>query len=241
MSGRYPDWTASAEAWIALQGEDGDDSRKHILDPALASLIGDVRGLRVLDVGSGQGRYVGKLARHDAEAFGVEPVARLAEHAARTFGPRFALGDGSALPFRTGAFDLVISYLTILDIPDYRAAAKEMVRVCRPGGRIAVVTVSNMASTTDGWQKDSEGNRLYRTVDRYMEEFTLHLAWGGLQIDNYHRPLSSLLRPFFESGAVLTALEEPLPPPGSAWHADESRCPSFQIILFNKMLPHYRR
>ena len=48
-------WRTSAQAWIDSQTEEGDESRRDILDPALVGILGDVRGLRVLDLGCGEG------------------------------------------------------------------------------------------------------------------------------------------------------------------------------------------
>jgi ubiquinone/menaquinone biosynthesis C-methylase UbiE len=234
MSGRYQDWTESAEAWIADHGDEGDSSRRLILDPALRNLLGEVSGLRVLDVGCGHGRYTGHLVKRGAEAVGIEPAIPLLRHAHATYGPRFARADALALPFQDGSFDIVLSYLTLLDIEDHEGASREMVRVCRDGGRIVIVMISNLASTSDRWVKDAEGNRLYRTVDNYMDEFSMRVEWRGISIENFHRPLSSLFRPYFEAGLSMIDFLEPLPEPTSTGYDDERRCPTFQIYVFQK-------
>jgi SAM-dependent methyltransferase len=228
-------WQASALGWIEGQGEEGDASRREILDPCLDTLMfPSVKDKKVLDVGCGEGRYCRKLARQGAIVTGIDPVDLFIERA-KTLHPEgdYRIGFGEALPFENLEFDIVLSYLALVDIPDYKSAIDEMSRVLRPGGSVFYVTVSNMASTSDGWVKDSEGNRLYRTVDRYMEDFSMHLNWL-CGITNYHRPLSAILDRFFKNGLVMDSFHEPLPPKTSSWYREEFRCPTFQIMRFKK-------
>lgn len=167
---------------------------------------------------------------------GLDPVEEFVK-TAKSLHPDGSYSQGFAefLPYLSGSYDLVLSYLSLVDILDYKAAIAEMVRVMKPTGRIVVVTVSNLASTSTGWVKDSDGQRLYRTVDRYMEEFTLQLDWNGISIENYHRPLSTVLGAFFKQGLVLTDFQEPLPQPRTLH--DEHRAPNFQIMTFARSGP----
>jgi hypothetical protein len=69
-----------------------------------------------------------------------------------------------------------------------------------------------------------------------MEHFAMRLEWSGLRIINYHRPLSAILRGFFESGLVMDGFYEPLPDPNSPSYEDEHRVPNFQIYKLQKPL-----
>ena len=226
-------WDESAKAWIEGQGELGDYSRRMILDPCVDQILSDVAGRSVLDVGCGEGRYCRKLAARGAVVTGIDPVQEFIDVASQRLpSGTFVTAFAESLPFPDGSFDTVLSYLTIIDFPDYVGAIREMARVMRPSGKIVVVTVSNLASTTDGWVKDASGAKLYRTVDRYMEEFSMDLEWSGIKIVNYHRPLSAILGVFFDCGLVMDRFIEPLPPVGDPWYADEFRVPTFQVMTF---------
>jgi SAM-dependent methyltransferase len=226
-------WKESAAAWIVLQSEAGDESRREILDPCLEYVIGDIAGQAALDVDCGEGRYSRRMAAKGAKVTGIDPVKEFIEHA-RALHPEgsYLLASGESLPLPSETFDLTLSYLTLIDIPGYRAAIREMARVTKGDGRIVIVTVSNMASVSDGWIKDAEGKKLFRAVDRYMEEFELDLSWAGLRIINYHRPMSAILGAFFESGLVMDGFWEPLPPVESANYESEFRVPNFQVMSF---------
>ena len=223
-------WIASASAWIADQGDHGDWSRRAVLDPALETMLPDVSGKQVLDLGCGEGRYCRVLKTKGACVTGIDPVPQFIEHA-RGFDAESTYLEAIAedLPFPPNSFDLVLSYLTFVDIPDLEKASKEVVRVLKPSGQLIVVSISNVASTTDSWVKDEQGRKSYRTVDRYMEHFALELEWRNIRIRNYHRPLSYVLGLFFAQGLVLDQFVEPLPAPDDRNYKDEFRVPTFQI------------
>lgn len=229
----YGGWAASAQAWVALQGEEGDFSRREVLDPALDEILGDISGLRIVDIGCGEGRYSRLMASRGARVSGIDPVeAFIAIAKQRDPASDYRVGRGEELPYADGAFDVVLSYLSLVDIPDCRAAAGEMGRVVSSSGRIVVVSVANY--NIDGWRRDSAGNKLYYAVDRYMDERPVDLNWKGVSIRNYHRPLSAVLGAFFDCGVVMDGFFEPLPSPQSPAYADERRAPCFQIMTFRK-------
>jgi SAM-dependent methyltransferase len=204
-------WTDSAEAWIALAPE--HDTRKLLLDPVMLDEAGPVAGKRVLDLGCGEGRFSRLLEAKGAEAVGIDPIRRLIEAAREASAPseRYVLGDGSQLPFPDSSFDLVVAYLCLIDIPDFRAAIRESARVLRPGGRFVVANVSNLASASGEPATDSDGHFLHYAVDRYLEERPVKLEFGGLRIRNWHRPLSAYMDAYLAAGLRLLRYLEPLP------------------------------
>ncbi len=144
-------WDDSAEAWIADMGAEGDFSRRHVLDaPMLARIRGrDFRN--ALDVGCGEGRFCRMLAAEGIATIGIDPTARLLA-AARTRDPqgRYLEGRAEALPFDDASFDLVISYLTLIDIEDYAGGIAEMARVLRPGGSLLIANLNSSAPRATG-------------------------------------------------------------------------------------------
>jgi SAM-dependent methyltransferase len=112
---------------------------------ALVGTLGITRGLKVLDLGCGDGTTALPAARLGADVLGVDIAANLVEagnRRAREAGLdnlRFQEGDATQLrelPDR--AFDLVVSIFGAMFAPKPFEAAKEMVRVTRPGGRIVM-------------------------------------------------------------------------------------------------------
>lgn len=209
-------WEASAGPWIESLGEAGDFGREHVLDAPMLARVGAGRFARMLDVGCGEGRFCRMTSPRVTERVGIDPtVALLAEARARDPQGTYREARAEALPFADESFDLVVSYLTLIDIPDLDAAVAEMARVLAPGGTLLVANLNPFASAAvpDHRITDAEGTSHLR-VDRYFDERGAWAEWRGIRILNYHRPLARYMTAFLVAGLTLTAFEEPEPTGG---------------------------
>ncbi len=207
-------WNDSAQAW--LEFVDGTDpNREHVLDPVMLLLVGDVRGLRVLDVGCGEGRFCRKLRDAGAVATGIDPTPRLLAAArSRDGAGEYVEGVAESLPFPDSAFDVVVSYVVLLDVPDYRTAIDEMSRVMKPGGRLVYANLNSISSTAiKGWAKGTNDELLHMPVDNYTFEWGAIVGWRGISIVNYHRPMSDYMQAFLDASLRLERFLEPIPSP----------------------------
>ena len=107
----------------------------------------DVRkGHSVMDVGCGPGYLLGKAARQASLAVGVDldegRLRSALDGSTRSRSARpsieLAVGDGQRLPFADASFDRIICTETLEHVADARLALRELARVLRPGGRLAV-------------------------------------------------------------------------------------------------------
>jgi SAM-dependent methyltransferase len=229
-------WDSSAPGWIADMGERGDYAREFVLDPPMAERVRD-RGFRdALDVGCGEGRFCRMLRGWDVRPVGIDPTeALIARARERDPDGDYRIGRAETLASADASFDLVVSYLTLIDIPDIAAAIGEMARVLRPGGSllIANLTSFNTAGPPTGWIGTGEDRRF--PIDHYLEERAQWVAWRGIRILNRHRPLETYMRLLLSQGLLLRHFAEPAPRGGDPERAARyRRVPFFHIMEWQK-------
>jgi SAM-dependent methyltransferase len=100
-------------------------------------------GERWLDAATGTGAVAIRAARAGADVTGVDLAPQLVETAGGLAGQegltvRFDVGDCEDLPYEDSSFDVVASAVGAIFAPDHRAVARELARVCRPGGRLGL-------------------------------------------------------------------------------------------------------
>jgi SAM-dependent methyltransferase len=120
-------------------------------------------GERVLDVAAGNGNATLAAARHFAQVTSTDYVGALLDRGreratAERLPVVFREADAEALPFDDGSFDVVLSTFGVMFTPNQEAAAAELVRVVRPGGRIGLAN----------WTPDGFIGQLFRTIGRHL-------------------------------------------------------------------------
>lgn len=120
-------------------------------------------GSTVLDVAAGNGNASLAAARRWCEVTSTDYVPSLLESgraraAADGLAITFQVADAEALPFADASFDVVLSTFGVMFTPDQARAAQEMLRVCRPGGKIGLAN----------WTPDSFIGQLFRIIGRYV-------------------------------------------------------------------------
>ncbi|GGC95312.1 hypothetical protein GCM10011512_22950 [Tersicoccus solisilvae] len=115
------------------------------LGPRLVEATAVAAGETVLDIGAGSGNAAIPAARRGARVVASDLAPALLE-AGRRDAERDGVAltwreaDAEALPFEDAAFDVVLSCVGIMFAPHHQQAADELLRVCRPGGRIGLIS-----------------------------------------------------------------------------------------------------
>jgi SAM-dependent methyltransferase len=237
MSDMSDGWAASAAAWIADMGEHGDYGRQFVLDDAMMERIRDHGFARALDVGCGEGRFCRMMQGCGVQTVGIDPTQELLDKAG-SHDPQgdYRIGRAETLDFPDGSFDLVVSYLTFIDIPDIGRAIAEMARVLRPSGRLLIANLTSFSTAGQpaGWTQRVDGEAAL-AIDHYLEERAEWVSWRGIRIRNWHRPLSTYMSLLLGQGLELRHFAEPAPRGGDPEIADRHRrVPYFLIMEWQK-------
>lgn len=120
-------------------------------------------GSRVLDVGCGSGQLALIAAKDGLDVTGVDIATNLIERAraraqAEGLAARFEEGDAEALPFEDGSFDAVVSLIGAMFAPRPELVAGELLRVCVPGGTVAM----------GNWTPQGFVGQMFKTISKFI-------------------------------------------------------------------------
>ena len=120
-------------------------------------------GQSMLDVATGSGNTALAAARRWCEVTGIDYVPALLERArdraaAERLPITFHEGDTEEIPFPAASFDVVLSTFGVMFAPDQEQAAQELLRVCRPGGKIGLAN----------WTPDGFVGTYFRALVQYV-------------------------------------------------------------------------
>ena len=132
------------------------------LGALLVEAAGVERGQHVLDVAAGTGSSALPAARRGADVTATDLTPELLEvgrvtAAAESLAVTWEVADAEALPYADGSFDAVLSCIGVMFAPHHQVAADELVRVCRPGGTLGVLS----------WTPEGFIGQLFATMKPY--------------------------------------------------------------------------
>ncbi len=151
-------------------------TRLQIVGESLCEAVDVAAGWRVLDVAAGNGNAALAAARRGAEVTAsdyVEGLLQRAQRRAEADGLRLdtRVAEAEDLPFDDATFDCVLSTFGVMFTPNPQKGAAELVRVCRPGGRIGLAN----------WTPDGFVGRMFKIVGQHVAPppgVPSPLAWG---------------------------------------------------------------
>ena len=177
--------------------------------PGIISLLGDVTGRRVLEIGCGAGLLTSWLVEQGAEVTGMDVSPEMVRLAERRTGGRAKLvvADlGEPLYFAgDAAFDLVVGSLVLHYVRDWGPLFEELRRVLAAGG---AVVFSTHHPAMD-WQLSSpEDYFAFKQVTDSWDK-----GAGSYEVTFWRRPLRDMTSAIFSAGLAIERLEEPEPVP----------------------------
>jgi SAM-dependent methyltransferase len=207
------EWEVHADEWAAAARTPGYDTFYwYYNEPSFLAFVPPPRGL-TLDVGCGEGRLARALLGAGHQVLGVDGSVLLARLATSADPPLPAAhADASALPVASGAADLVVSFMVLMDVEDLDAAVAELERVLAPGGSICVA-ILHPINTAGMFLPDDRNRTFYLGEYQRSMRHVLHVEREGLGMtfNIEHRPIEAYSQAFERAGLVIAALREPIP------------------------------
>jgi ubiquinone/menaquinone biosynthesis C-methylase UbiE len=134
-----------------------------IMGELLCEAVNLHAGDKVLDVATGSGNTAISAARRFCDATGIDYVPELIEQARKRAEVEgleitFEVGDAEDLPYPDASFDVVLSTLGVMFAPNQEKVAEELLRVCRPGGKIGLAN----------WTPEGFVGNMFRTMGKHV-------------------------------------------------------------------------
>lgn len=205
-------WEGHAEEWAAWARKPDHDSFWHFNGEVFISLLPSPG--RTLDLGCGEGRLARELKTRGYTVVGIDAAPssiRLAQ--AEDPDGDYVVADAAELPFPDASFDLVVAFMSLMDVDDLQGAVSESARVLEPGGILAMAVTHpiNDAGTFESREADSPfvieasyfGKRPWE--DR-TERDGLRMHFKG-----WAYPLEAYASALEQSGLLIEAIREPVP------------------------------
>jgi SAM-dependent methyltransferase len=222
-------WDQNADLWTDQVRKGWDTYREYFNNPAFLSFIGDLDGKRVLDAGCGEGYNTRIMARRGAQIVGIDLSSKLIQYAQREerrdpLGIRYEVGSFCDLSlFAPSSFDLVVSFMALMDSPDYERAAQEILRVLRETGELAFsITHPCFITKGLGWTDEEENDLTRLTVSGYFDDRHRVDRWRfskspadenaePFAVPTFPRIISDYLNVLIDAGFILRQIAEPRP------------------------------
>lgn len=228
-------WNQKAQFWDKLQGERGNRFHQELVSPSVETLIGQVDGKQILDIGCGNGQLARRMAELGAKVTATdfsENLIQLAQKRGTPIGFPIqylfmdATDEKALLSLGVEKFDCITSTMAFMDIPDLEPMFRAAKNLLKAHGFFVFATghpaffTNNTAFISE--MNEIDGKAVYTHSLRVTHY--LHLPpQKGVGAPNeptphyyFHRPLHELLGVAFKHGFVLDALLEPTfsPQPG---------------------------
>lgn len=207
------------EGYMQLR-ENNANANELFEKPALFSLLPDLTGKAVLDIGCGFGDHSrAYVSMGAASVLGIDISENMIQEARRKNslpGITYIKLPMEELDRVEGTFDVVVSSLAFHYVKDLAVVLRMIHEKTVPGGTLVFSQENPLCtpfSEGERWTRDENGNKLYMNLSGYGHEGERKTRWFVDGVIKYHRMFSTIINALVEAGFVVERMNEPLPSP----------------------------
>ena len=187
--------------------------------PVLFSMLPELKGKRVLDLGCGFGEHCAEYVKRGAsEVVGIDISEKMLEVARReNSDPKIEYINMpmEELGCIKQSFDVVISSLAFHYVEDFKGVLENIFRLLNKGG-VLVFSQENPLSTCYSeeyprWTRDENGKKIYLDLANYGRECERESTWFVDNVKKYHRLFSTIVNSLVDAGFIVERMIEPRP------------------------------
>ncbi|MGI9280780.1 MAG: class I SAM-dependent methyltransferase [Endozoicomonas sp.] len=210
-------------------------------EPAMNSLLPDLKNLSILDLGCGMGQFAERAINEGAsQVTGIDISANMINEAKsrHTELCHFIQVPVEDFSYPSEQYDLVTSSLCFHYIKELSTLLNNIARTLKPGGQL-IFSVEHPICTAllQGWLVE-KGEKTHWPVDHYFDESTRQQHWHIDGVVKYHRTTATLLNTVFDAGLSLQKVLEPQPVEHATEQlpsmADHDRRPAILMVSAQK-------
>ena len=186
--------------------------------PALFSLLPDLQGKTILDLGCGVGGHCLEFVNAGAKkVVGIDiskkmlEVAEKENHHSKITYLNLPMESLSQISEK---FDLVVSSLAIHYVKDFEKLASDVFNLLNENGLFVFSQehpLNTCFSEGNRWTKDEKGNKLFANISNYSTDGLRESSWFVDGVKKYHRTFSSIVNTLVLKGFVIEKFVEPIP------------------------------
>jgi len=189
-------------------------NNEYIEMPATLSLIGNVKGKKVLDLGCGPGIYAEILKKHGAEVHGLDLSEKMIEIAKkRVSNVDFKVGTVYKMPYKNSYFDVVVAAYVVHYFKDFDRALREIHRVLKKDGIFVFSTTNPIKESSHHLNGKPRNVRVFK--DYFKEGKKETIWWNGtkheIKISYIHLTMETYIKKIIRNGFMLLDYKDAKP------------------------------
>lgn len=202
-------WDDGALDYLTEASEEADVFKRLVDTPSFLSLIGDVSGRKVLDIGCGNGDFSKKLGESGAHITGLDGSKNMIEAAKKIYPQaEYVISDlmNEELPFEKDSFDVVTSKMMLMNVSSVKTVSQRVHKVLKAGGLYAIDVVHPFRPLLKS--KLSDKSNRYDSSFMYFDETASSISFAGNKYAFYYRSVSKYMNDIASCGFIFDKMQE---------------------------------